>query len=143
MMTNPYAAAMSAYKDSALTTASPARVVVLAYERLILDCERALVCLEAGRPAQEHLIHAQDLVLALQINLDVEVWDGAKRLSGLYSFLYEELIAANISKDARKVRECMSWIGPLLDAWRHAESVFASTGLAESGEAIRGSSSVA
>ena len=81
-MTTPYAAAMSAYKDSALTTASPAHVVVLAYERLLLDCERAIACLEAGLPAHDHLIHAQDLILALQINLDVEVWDGAKRLSG-------------------------------------------------------------
>jgi len=134
---------MSAYKDSALTTASPARVVVLAYERLILDCERAIACLEAGKPAQEHLIHAQDLVLALQINLDVEVWDGAKRLSGLYTFLYQELIAANISKDVSKIQDCIAWIGPLLDAWRHAESVFATTGIADVGQPVRGSSSVA
>jgi len=142
-MTNPYAAAMSAYKDSALTTASPARVVVLAYERLMLDCERAIACLEAGKPAQEHLIHAQDLVLALQINLDVEVWDGAKHLSGIYTFLYQELIAANISKDVSKIQDCIAWIGPLLDAWRHAESVFATTGLTDAGESVRGSSSVA
>lgn len=142
-MTTPYAAAMSAYKDSALTTASPAHVVVLAYERLLLDCERAIACLEAGRPAHEHLMHAQDLVLALQINLDVEVWDGAKRLSGLYSFLYNELLSANITQDISKVQSCVTWIGPLVDAWRHAESVYASAANGESGGGRGGSSSVA
>ena len=123
-MTNAYAAAMSAYKDSAVTTSSPSRVVVLAYERLVLDCERAVECLRSNRSAHEHLIHAQDLVLALQINLDVDVWDGAKRLSSLYTFIYQELVAANITKDASKVAACLQWIGPLLDAWRQAEVLF-------------------
>ena len=65
-MTNPYAAAMSAYKDNAVSTASPARVVVMAYERLVIDFERALACFDAKLPASQHLLHAQDLILALQ-----------------------------------------------------------------------------
>ena len=142
-MTTPYAAAMSAYKDSALTTASPAHVVVLAYERLLLDCERAIACLEAGLPAHDHLIHAQDLILALQINLDVEVWDGAKRLSGLYGFIYQELISANISKNIPKIRSCLSLIGPLLDAWRHAESVYSTSHLNDANASTVGTTSVA
>jgi flagellar secretion chaperone FliS len=136
-MTNAYAAALSAYKDSAVSTASPARVVVLAYERLVLDCERAVECLKSRRPAHEHLLHAQELVLALQVNLDVDMWDGAKRLSSLYTFLYEELVWANINKDATKVVFCLEWIGPLLDAWRQAEIITATQGLSD------GSSSVA
>jgi len=136
-MTNAYAAALSAYKDSAVSTASPARVVVLAYERLMLDCERAVESLKSGRPAHEHLLHAQDLVLALQVNLDVDMWDGARRLSSLYTFLYQELVWANINKDAAKVATCLEWIGPLLDAWRHAAVMTATQDLSN------GSSSVA
>ena len=135
-MTNAYAAALSAYKDSAVSTASPARVVVLAYERLVLDCERALECLKSGRPAHEHLLHAQDLVLALQVNLDVDMWDGAKRLSSLYTFLYEELVWANINKDAAKVVVCLEWIGPLLDAWRQAEIITATQGLSDGSTSV-------
>ena len=120
-MTNPYAAAKAAYKDSSVTTASPARVVVMAYERLILDCERALACFETKLPAGQHLMHAQDLVLALQSNLNLDVWDGAARLSSLYSHIYQELIAANVLRDPSKVRSCMDLMSPLLDAWRQAE----------------------
>ena len=123
-MTNPYAAAKAAYKDSAVTTASPARVVVMAYERLILDCERALACFETKLPAGTHLMHAQDLILALQANLNLDVWDGAARLSSLYSHIYQELIAANVLRDPSKVRSCMELMNPLLDAWRQAERTF-------------------
>lgn len=122
-MTNPYAAAKAAYKDSSLTTASPARVVVMAYERLILDCERALACLEFNKPAGEHLMHAQDLVLALQSNLNLKAWDGAARLSTLYTHVYQELIAANLLRDAKKVQSCIDLMNPILDAWRQAERI--------------------
>jgi flagellar protein FliS len=120
-MTNPYAAAKAAYKDSAVTTASPARVVVMAYERLILDCERALACLETKLPAGTHLMHAQDLILALQSSLNLNAWDGAARLSTLYSHVYQELVTANIRKDPSKVTDCINLMSPLLDAWRQAE----------------------
>ena len=120
-MKNPYAAAMSAYKDNAVSTASPARVVVMAYERLVLDFERALACFDAKLPASQHLLHAQDLILALQSNLNVEVWDGAKRLSSLYSYVYSQLVTANVLKDAGKVQECLKLITPLLEAWGQAE----------------------
>jgi flagellar protein FliS len=120
-MTNPYAAAKAAYKDSAVTTASPARVVVMAYERLILDFERALACFEAKLPAGEHLMHAQDLVLALQSSLNLNAWDGAARLSTLYTHVYQELVTANIRKDPARVTSCINLMSPLLDAWRQAE----------------------
>ena len=120
-MKNPYAAAMSAYKDSAVTTASPARVVVMAYERLVLDLDRALACFEVKRPAGDHLLHAQDLILALQTNLNSDVWDGAKRLSSLYSYVYAQLVSANVLKDSSKVQECKNLLTPLLEAWTQAE----------------------
>jgi flagellar protein FliS len=103
----------------------------------MLDCERAVESLKTGRPAHEHLLHAQDLVLALQVNLDVDMWDGARRLSSLYTFLYQELVWANIHKDAAKVAACLELIGPLLDAWRHADVLAATQDLSN------GSSSVA
>lgn len=120
-MKSHYAAAMSAYKDNAVTTASPGHIVVMAYERLILDLERAQACFKAGLSASEHLLHAQDLVLALQSNLNVEAWDGGKRLSSLYSYVYEQLVSANVLRDSGKVQECLNLMGPLLDAWRQIE----------------------
>ena len=47
MAKNPYEAAAT-YRDHAITTASPARVVVLVFERLTLDLERALAAIESG-----------------------------------------------------------------------------------------------
>ena len=76
MQKNPYQAAAS-YRDHAVTTASPARIVVLAFERLTLDLERALVALENGEHPHTHLIHAQELLMALLAGVDTNAWEHA------------------------------------------------------------------
>ena len=42
-----YASASAAYKDNSVSSASPAGAVVLAYERMMIDCERAAACFDA------------------------------------------------------------------------------------------------
>ncbi|NHA00567.1 flagellar protein FliS [Nocardioides sp. W3-2-3] len=57
--------AQSAYRENAVATASPARLLVMLVERLVLDGERALAAQEAGAwtEAHRHLLHAQDIVI--------------------------------------------------------------------------------
>ena len=63
MMTN----ARATYLDASIATASPARLLVMLLERLVLDVQRAQEALEHGRHQQVHaqLAHAQDIVLEL------------------------------------------------------------------------------
>jgi len=119
MPTNPYKAA-SAYRDHAVSTASPAKVVVLVFQRLTLDMERALVAIEAGRSPHDHLIHAQELLTALLDALDVEAWEHAPRLASIYAHVHRSLVQANVDKDSARIRACLDIIGPLRDAWAQA-----------------------
>jgi len=70
MPTNPYQNAAAAYQDHKITTASPTRIVVLIFERLTLDLERAITALDTNQSPHEHLVHAQELLTALLDALD-------------------------------------------------------------------------
>jgi len=117
------------YLGASITTASPQQLLVMLYDRLALDLERAQLALEGGDKvgADPHLKHAQDIVLELRASLKVELWDGAPRLAALYSWLITELIQANVKGDLRRVGDCRRIVEPLRDAWRQAAASLAAT----------------
>src|SRR5688500_12528633 len=114
-MTSP--ALRARYLSDAVTTASPGRLLVLLYERLVIHLTRADGALRAGegREASERLLHAQDIIMELRASLDMDVWDGAVGLAKLYGYLLSELIAANIQRDADRAAGCRQIVEPLLD----------------------------
>src|SRR4051812_26264998 len=101
-MTSP--ALRARYLTDSVTTASPAQLLVMLYDRLVLDVVRAEAALRAGdRDAAAHqLMHAQDIVIELRTTLDTSTWTGASGLAQLYAFLLAELISANVQADADK-----------------------------------------
>ena len=101
----PVDAARARYLADAVTTATPARRIVLLYDRLWLDIQRAQAAQEAPDPAgralwdgaeaavRDHLQHAQQIVAELLGSLDQGAWAGAADLAALYGYLLRELIA--------------------------------------------------
>jgi flagellar protein FliS len=112
--------AASRYKSDSVTTASPERLLVMLYDRLVLDLDRADTAIQAGASPNEHLLHAQDIITELLSSLRVDVWDGAQRLASIYTFVLTELIGANVHRDAQRVAGVRALVVPLRDAWREA-----------------------
>ena len=121
-MTTPSPAIRARYLADSVATASPAKLLVMLYDRLVVDLNRGEQALIAGdRPeANTHLKHAQDIVTELHVSLDLQAWDGAAGLASLYAFVETELINANIRGDAAKVAAVRDLIEPLRDTWREA-----------------------
>ncbi|MGE3811763.1 MAG: flagellar export chaperone FliS [Candidatus Nanopelagicales bacterium] len=119
-MTTIPGALASAYTDAKLTTASPQKLLVLLYDRLVLDLDRAEESLAAGRSAHADLVHAQDIVMELLSSLDTEMWTGGQALASIYTYLHTQLVTANVRRDAAIVAEVRSHVVPLRDAWRQA-----------------------
>lgn len=115
----PYNAA-SRYVTDAVTTMSPAQLLVMLYDRLVLDLDRAHAALEAGQSGHTFLLHAQEIVLELRSSLDLDAWDGAAGLASLYGYLHSELVGANVGRDAVRVAAARDLVVPLRDAWRQA-----------------------
>jgi flagellar protein FliS len=121
-MNNAALAARSAYTTNSVATASPARLLMMLYDRLVRDLMLAEQAIDGGQghTAHEALLHAQQILLELDAMLDKTAWDGAQGLSDLYDFAYRELVAANVAKDAPRIAACRGLIEPLRDAWREA-----------------------
>lgn len=128
-MTNPSPAMRARYLADSVATASPAKLLVMLYDRLVVDLNRGEQALLAGdRPeANTHLKHAQDIVTELHVSLDLDAWDGAAGLASLYAFAENELITANIRGDAAKVAAVRTLIEPLRDTWREVTTAGAAT----------------
>jgi flagellar protein FliS len=122
-MTSP--ALRSRYLNDTVSTASPTRLLVMLYDRLVLDLARAEEALLAGdrEPGSRHLLHAQEIVMELHSSLDVTTWSGAVGLSQLYTFLTTELIGANIRADTVRTATIRQLVEPLRDAWHEATRI--------------------
>jgi flagellar protein FliS len=117
------------YLGDTVTTASPQRLLVMLYDRLALDLERARTALAAGdrHTAGEQLSHAQEIVIELRSSLVVDAWEGGPRLAALYSWLLTEMVQANVKGDRNRVTSCLQVVEPLRDAWRQAAASLAGT----------------
>ncbi|WP_030176422.1 flagellar export chaperone FliS [Spirillospora albida] len=118
-MNNPM---LNRYLSDSVSTASPAKLLVMLYDRLVLDLVKAEEALLAAdrEAASERLQHAQEIVIELRTTLDVDAWEGARGLSELYGFLLTQLIQANVRADAALAASCRALVEPLRDAWATA-----------------------
>lgn len=116
------AANLNALQRDLILTASPARLLTMLYDRLLLDLERARIAQlgERWNEAGEHLKHAQDIVTELQTSLDLDAWDGAANLFAIYTYLRNALMYANIQRRMELTIECIGLIEPLAASWHAA-----------------------
>ncbi len=119
--------ARAAYRDAALTTAPPGRLLTMLYDRLARDLHDAAGSITGGSisDANDSLQHAQEIVIVLRDSLDVELWPAGEGLAQIYEFLINHLVDANVSKSVVAVNECLSLVEPLGLAWHEA---YATTG---------------
>jgi flagellar protein FliS len=118
------------YLADSVNTASPGKLLVMLYDRLVLDLAQGEEALRAEdrERAADRLTHAQEIILELRTTLDLDAWDGAPGLANLYGFLLTELIGANVRRDADRVAACRGLVEPLRDAWREAAARAAADG---------------
>lgn len=113
--------AQQRYREEAILSASPQRLVAMLYDRLLLDVERGEAAQLRGdwQSANAELQHAQQIVSELSASL-TDAWEGSASLRALYTYLLRTLLGANIRRDPERTRECRELIAPLRDAWHAA-----------------------
>jgi flagellar protein FliS len=113
---------ISEYNRNAILSATPAQLLTMLYDRLLLDLERAQLAQTTERwlDARENLLHAQDIVTELQGTLDVAAWDGGPGLFALYNYVSVALVNANINRNVALTAECIALLEPLRQTWHEA-----------------------
>ncbi len=119
---NGYQAKRSQYVQDAVLSATPAGLLTMLYDRLLLDLTRAGVAQETENwpVASENLLHAQDILAELMSSLRTDVWDGADGLMSLYTYVRQSLVQANVGRDRFRTAECVEILEPLRQAWHEA-----------------------
>jgi flagellar secretion chaperone FliS len=129
---NPY----SAYRDTAVKTASQGKLVVLLYEGAIKQLLSAGDCFSAdGKvPAQSiekygnYITRAQEIISELQVSLDMDKGGHiSENLMALYVYFNQELVSANITKDKKKLDFVLNMMTQLKTAWETAATTTAGT----------------
>lgn len=119
--------ARTAYLGNSVVTASPARLLVMLLERLVLDGQRALEAQRAADwpEAHRHFVHAQDVVGELQASLRPEAMAGGRELAALYEYLRRRLVDANVGRDLDATASAVEMIEQLCETWRTAATAAA------------------
>jgi len=112
--------AASAYREGALETAPPIKIVRLLYQGALSFLERALAC-DAGDPASEFVAlvsRADAVVYELRLSLDSDrAPEIAVPLQQLYLFVEDQLQQAIRDRDPAPVVAARKVLATLYEAW--------------------------
>ena len=112
---------ITAYQDSAVTTQSKGRLIVLLYDGAIKFMRLAIKELEANNHAAkgQYINKAQAIINELNAVLDTEAGgEIAGNLRRLYCFMNNRLSEANIKRDAQMIREVIKLMEELNQSWK-------------------------
>jgi flagellar protein FliS len=118
----PYATAQQAYRDSAILTAPPERLVVMLYDGANRFLLQGAAAMRAGdlTVSNEKMRRAEAIVQELRGTLDMSAGQVAVNLDSIYSFCQRLLLEARIKRDAEKIDHVAKLLGELRDAWDRA-----------------------
>jgi flagellar secretion chaperone FliS len=121
-MTN-LVASPGAYRQSAVLSASPERLVVMLYDGARRFLNQAAVAMGERNIELAHnkLRRAEDILLHLRETLDIEQGEVALRLRTIYLFCQGHLRQARLDQDPQKIEQVSALLTQLREAWAAIE----------------------
>ena len=113
-------AALSAYQQNSIDTASPARLIVMLYDGVVTALDKTAAALSTPidiELAHKELTRCQDIVLELMQALNHDAGDMAVRLATIYEYCHHQLVQANAAKDFSHAQPVRDIFADLRDAW--------------------------
>lgn len=118
---NPY----QAYKQVAVETAPPERLLLMLYDGAIRFLTQAKDAMEKRdyETSNKWLGKVQDIFSELMITLDLEQGEIAENLYKLYDFYKNELIMANVEKNVQRLQPVAEFLEMFRDTWSEAANI--------------------
>lgn len=116
-MQNPY----NQYKENNIKTSSPENLTLMLYEGALKFINQGKLFIEEKNitRANETIQRAQDIIQELNITLDMK-YEVSHNLRGIYTYILERLVDANIQKDTSILNEVGDMVRELRDTWKEA-----------------------
>ncbi|AZV45260.1 flagellin-specific chaperone FliS [Peribacillus asahii] len=101
---------------------TPQELTAFLYEGLIENLEQAITLIEKKDyiESNKKLQKANDILHRLGVGLKYEAGPIAEQLDRLYNFMADELVEANLKKDAEKIQGVLKIVGEIASAWNIA-----------------------
>ncbi|RNC29573.1 MAG: Flagellar protein FliS [Candidatus Dichloromethanomonas elyunquensis] len=115
-----YSNPQAAYKQTAVETSSPEKLLVMLYAGTVKFLYLAEKALEEKRleDAHNNLTRVCDIIMELNTTLDMEAGgEIATNLRSLYNFYYGEIVKANIKKDPSYLKPVIGFFETFRDVW--------------------------
>lgn len=115
-------AAHGAYKRVQTETSSSEDLITLLYDALLKNLQRA----ETGFHEEDvervntALVRSQEIVLELMSSVNPEAGELSDLFTGLYGYMYQRLVDANVDKEIAPAQEVRHLVEPIRDAWLQA-----------------------
>lgn len=121
---------MAAYGTNKVTTATPAELTLMLYEGAIKFCNIAKMAMEKRdiEKANLNIQKARNIIVELQSTLNFD-YPVAKDFDIIYSFIFDRMTAANISKDPADVEVILVQLRELRDIWKQVMRVARDPGI--------------
>lgn len=114
---------LQAYKENQMTTTDPGTVLLLLYQGSIDALNRAAAFMAAGNMADKgkQILKAHDIINQFIASLDFDVGgELAHNLEGLYRFMLEQILLANVANDPKPITTVVSLLSTLKSGWVEA-----------------------
>jgi flagellar protein FliS len=110
------------YRQQSITSLTSGEQLVLLLEHACVNIARAIDCIEKNdiNGAHNSIVKAENIYYYLMENLDMK-YPISENLMSLYTFMTEQLITANMKKDANILRSIQNLAHELKDTWKEAE----------------------
>jgi flagellar secretion chaperone FliS len=112
-----------AYRQGAVLSASPERLVVMLYDGARRFLHQAAAAMREQQVEASHvkLRQAEEIIMHLRESLDLEQGEVAVRLQSIYLFCQRHLRQARISRNPAHIEQVSVLLGELREAWATIE----------------------
>ena len=115
-----YSNYQNAYKKASVNTIDQNKLIIMLYDGAIKNANFAVQFMESGEIEKVHesLIKTKNIVTELLATLNMEQGgEIAKNLKSLYSYMFSQLIEANMEKKSEPVLTVIDLLKELRGAW--------------------------
>lgn len=118
MSFNPY----NRYKEQAVTTMTQGEMVVLMYDEIISQLNRAVLYIDENNlpQANNSLQKCQRILNHLSFTLDYK-YELSGRLASLYDYFIRQIIKSNIKKETEPIKEILPLLVELKETFAQGE----------------------
>ena len=115
------------YQTTQIATATKEPLLLILYDIGICACRIAAAALDKDDKTQDYglanteILRAQDVIRELMVTLNTEKGgEMARGLMQLYDYMYQQLVTANVRKEAKNVITVLSMLEELKGTWEEA-----------------------